>query len=302
MIALTAPIAAFSMELFKQLLVGGLVLGSTYALLAVSFGIIYSTTGIFHFAHAVVYAATAYVAVAAADHLGFPFVPAAIAGLIIGTVIGMLIERFGYRPMRDKGATNLAVFLVALGLSIMAPNLLQIIFGPNNQKVGDINPKTFHILGDTTITSVDIVTVAIVWVLILALLLFLKRTKYGLATHAVRVNPGMAAAVGVSINRVYLMVFALGSLLAGVPAMLFMANGTATPTMGLAPVLIGFIAVFLGGVGSMGGAAVGGLLLGVITSLSGLWVATNYQPAIVFGVLFLILIIKPTGLFGRATV
>jgi branched-chain amino acid transport system permease protein len=112
----------------------------------------------------------------------------------------------------------------------------------------------------------------------------------------------MAAAVGVSINRVYLMVFALGSLLAGVPAMLFMANGTATPTMGLAPVLIGFIAVFLGGVGSMGGAAVGGLLLGVITSLSGLWVATNYQPAIVFGVLFLILIIKPTGLFGRATV
>jgi branched-chain amino acid transport system permease protein len=84
--------------------------------------------------------------------------------------------------------------------------------------------------------------------------------------------------------------------------MLFMANGTATPTMGLAPVLIGFIAVFLGGVGSMGGAAVGGLLLGVITSLSGLWVATNYQPAIVFGVLFLILIIKPTGLFGRATV
>jgi branched-chain amino acid transport system permease protein len=302
MLEISIPIAAFSAGLFKQLLVGGIVLGSTYALLAVSFGIIYSTTGIFHFAHAVVYAGAAYVAVAAGMHIGFPFLPAAIVGIAFGVILGVLVEKYAYRPMRRKGASNLAVFIVALGLSIVAPNLIQIIFGPNNKRMGDIDFKTFTVLGKTTFTTLDILIVIISWALIVALLLFLKRTKYGLATSAVRINPDMASAVGVPTNRIYSLVFAIGSFLVAVPAILFMANGTATPTMGLAPVLTGFIAVFLGGVGSMGGAAVGGMLLGLITSLSGLWVATNYQPAIVFGLLFLILIIKPTGLFGRAAV
>jgi branched-chain amino acid transport system permease protein len=301
MIDVAIPIAAFSTGLFKQLLVGGIVLGSTYALLAVSFGIIYSTTGIFHFAHAVVYAGAAYLAVAAGTLLGFPFLPAAAVGIVLSVVVGVLVEQYGYRPMRRKGGSNLAVFLVALGLSIVAPNLIQIIFGPNNKRIGNIEFKTFNAFG-TTFTTLDIIMVVLAWVLIAALLLFLKRTKYGLATSAVRINPDMASAVGVPTNRIYSLVFAIGSFLVAVPAMLFMANGTATPSMGLAPVLTGFIAVFLGGVGSMGGAALGGLLLGLITSLSGLWVATNYQPAIVFGLLFLILIIKPTGLFGRAAV
>jgi len=293
--------AAFSGELFKQLLVDGIVLGSTYAVLGVSFGVIYSTTGIFHFAHAVVYLATAYLAVAAAELLGLPWLPAAIIGLIGAVGIGVLIEYFAYRPMRNVGASNLSVFIVALGLAIAAPNLAQIIFGPDNQKLGSIQPHTYTFLGKTTATSLDIATVLVAWLLIAALLVFLKRTRYGLATAAVRINRDMASAVGISTDRVYTLVFVLGSALVAVPALLFMVNGTATPNMGLAPVLIGFIAVFLGGVGSIGGAAFAGMLLGLITSLSALWVGSDYQLAIVFGILFLVLIVRPRGLFGRAT-
>lgn len=296
--ALFLPIAA-SWELFQQLLVGGIVLGAVYALLGVSLGIIYSTTGIFHFAHAVVYTTTAYLAVVGARDLGLPWGAAGVLGILAGVLLGLAIERSTYRPIRRAGATALGVFLASLGLSIAGPNLIQIIFGPETQTISSFAPSTYSV-GSARITNYDILSVVVAAVLIAALLVWLRRSKYGLATTAVRTNPELAAAVGISSDRVHLLVFGIGSALVGIAAGLHMLDGSASPNMGLSPALVGFIAVFLGGVGSMGGAAVGGMVLGLLTSLSGLWLTGSYQPAVVFGALFLLLIVRPQGLFGRA--
>lgn len=284
--------------LFTQLLVDGIVLGSTYALLGLSFGIIYSTTGIFHFAHAVVYALAAYGAVVGADVLGLPWPLALGVGIATAIAVGIAIEVAAYRPMREAGGTQMAVFLVSLGLTILAPALLQIVFGPENQTFEAFSPQTYSIRG-TTFTSLDVAIVAISAVLVAAVLLFLKRTRYGLATTAARVNREMAAAVGIPLDRIHMLVFGLGSALVAVAALLFLVNGVARPDMGLTPVLFALIAVFLGGVGSMLGAAIGGLLVGLVTSLSALWLSADYQIAVVFALLFVIIIARPQGLLGK---
>lgn len=294
------PLGAATFGLFEQLLVSGIVVGSSYALIAVSFGIIYSTTRVFHFAHSIVYAVTAYAAVVAVDNLGLPLFPAALVGLVAAVVLGLLIETVFYRPMRKAGATLLGIFLVSLGITIAGPNLLQIIFGPINKPLPGFNVHT-HAQGSVTYTNLDILKVILGWALIAVLVVFQERTKFGRAITAVRTNREMAAAVGISPTRIYLLVFGIGSLLVGVASLLFTVNGVASPQMGLQPVLIGFIAVFLGGIGSTTGAALGGLMLGLASNLSGLWLSSDFSSAVVFGVLFLLLIVRPQGLLGRVT-
>lgn len=293
-----SPVAAASFELFRQLAVDGVVLGTVYALLGVSFTVIYSTTGIFHFAHGVAYVVAAYVAILAADTLGLPWIAAAVVGIAAAAAVGILVETGAYRPMRRAGATALGVFITALGISIAVPNLIQILFGPNNKTFVDLSPATIE-LGTVTFTTLDVARVVISWALIAAVLFALRRTKWGLATAAVRMNRNMAAAVGISPDRVHVLVFGVGSTLMGIAGILFVLNGNATPTMAVSPMLIAFIAAFLGGIGSIGGAAVGGLALGLVTSLSGLWVGSDYQPVIAFAALFVLLVIRPQGMFGR---
>jgi len=292
------PMATVTLGLFEQLLWSGFVLGSSYALIGVSFGIIYSTTRVFHFAHAVVYTVTAYIAVVAVDHLGLPLLPAAGVGVLAAITLGLLIERLFYRPMRNAGATLLGIFLVSLGLTIAGPNLLQVIFGPENKPLSGLNVHTYAV-GAITYTNLDILTMALAWALIGALILFQERTRFGRAINAVRTNHEMAAAVGISPSRIYLLVFGIGSFLVGIASVLFTVNGVASPTMGLTPVLTGFIAVFLGGIGSTFGAALGGLFLGLASNLSALWLSTDLSSAVVFGVLFVLLIVRPQGLRGR---
>jgi branched-chain amino acid transport system permease protein len=289
-------------QLFQQLLVSGIVVGSTYALLAVSFGIIYSTTRIFHLAHSVVYAVTAYVAVVGISELHLPLAVAVLLGLLAGVVLGVAIDALFYRPMRKRAATVLAVFLASLGLTIAGPNLLQIVFGPENRALPGFPIETIEVRGDVTFTTLDLTRVVASWACIAALFVFLDRTKYGRAITATRTNPEMAMAVGISVERIVLLVFAIGSLLVGVASLLFTMGGVASPNMGLAPVLTGFIGVFLGGIGSTLGAALGGLTLGLATSLSGLWLTGDYRPAVVFGVMFLLLVIRPQGLLGKRAV
>lgn len=290
--------ATVSWALVAQLTVGGLVLGSTYALLGLSFGIIYSTTEIFHFAHSAVYAAAAYAAVVLLDDVGVPWPLAILLAILTAGLLGILIEVFGYRPLRKSGAPQLVVFLVSLGLATLAPNVLQIIFGPGNRTFGSYSPYVYSV-GSVTITTLEVATIIVNWVLIAAVLIFLARTKQGLAVKAVRVNKQMAWAVGISANRIHLLVFGIGSMLVSVAALFFLANGVANPTMGLSPILYALIAVFVGGVGSMVGAALGGFMLGMLTSLSALWLSSEYQLVFVFAVLFVFVIIRPAGLLGK---
>jgi branched-chain amino acid transport system permease protein len=297
---MTVPVvtAAFSWPLFKQLLIVGIVVGSTYALLGVSFSVIYATTRIFHFAHAVVYAAAAYFLVVLGRMIGFPFVLAALGAIVFAVALGVAIDRIVYRPMRASNASILAIFLASLGLTIAAPNVIQLIFGPNTQVYQPVSVHTYSIFGSTTVTTLDIVTVVVCWACIFATLTLLGRTKYGIATSGLRTNSEMASAVGISPDYINMLVFGLGSALVAVPALLEMLESSGNPNMGLSPILTGFIAVFLGGVSRTGGAALGGFLIGLATSLSGLWLAENYQPAVIFGILFVLLVVRPRGLLG----
>jgi branched-chain amino acid transport system permease protein len=294
------PLAAASWELFRQLLVSGVLVGSTYALIGVSFGVIYSTTRIFHLAHSVVYVVCAYIAVVCVQHLDLPLGGAIPLALISAGLLGLVIELVFYRQMRAVGATLLGLFLVSLALQTATPNLIQIIYGPGNQPLPGFPIRTIAI-GRTTFTTLELTAAGVSWLLIVLVLLFMTRTKYGRAITAVRTNRAMAAAVGISPDRIYLIVFALGSMLVGVASLFFTMGGVAFPQMGLEPILIGFIAVFLGGIGSTAGAALGGLVLGLASSLTGLFLSTDFSPAVVFGILFLVLIVRPQGLLGRKT-
>lgn len=288
-------------QLVFQLLVSGIVLGSRYALVAVSFGIIYSTTQVFHLAHAANYAVAAYAAVWAASSAGLPLPLALLVGVLVAVLLGAAMELGMYRPMRTRSATKLAMFLASLGLSIVASSLLQIVFGPQNRSLERVSNSTFF-LGGVTLTSLNIAEVVLGWGAIALLLLFLKRTQTGRAVNAVRINPQVAMAVGVSVDRIYLLVILIGSAMVALSSLLFLMGNVAFPTMGLAPVLIGFIAVFLGGTDNVLGAAVGGMVLGLATSLSGIWLAGDFAAVVVFGILFVVLVFRPQGLLGKAAV
>ncbi len=287
------------LNLLAQLTVSGIVVGSTYALLGVSFGVIYATTKIFHLAHAAAYAGAAYAAVWAADTLGLPLAPALLVGLLAGVVVGVVTEVVFYRPMRRRNATLLTTFLVSLGISVAFPNLIQIVFGPDNKSLPrPVNPT--YELGSVTISRQDVVAVLVSWLLVAAAATFIARTRFGRSVTAMRTNPTMAEAVGIDSRRVYTAVFVIGSLMVAVAALLFTTKGVASPTMGLAPTLTGFIAAFLGGIGSQWGAALGGLVLGLLSSWSALVLQVDFGPVVVFGAMFLVLLIRPQGLLGKA--
>ncbi|MDO8211033.1 branched-chain amino acid ABC transporter permease [Conexibacter sp. CPCC 206217] len=293
------PFAAASWSLFNQLLVSGIVLGSAYALLGVSLGLIYATTRTFHIAHAAVYTLAAYAAVVVATKAGAGLVLGVVAAIVVAVAAGLLIQRAGYRPMRRRGTAPMVMFLFSLGASVVVTNGLQLGFGPENQPLGGF-PEHNYAVGDVRFTRLDVVQVAVAWALIAATVVFVRRSQYGRAITAVRTNEQMAAAVGIRVERIHRLVFALGSALAAVAAVLYTLGAVATPTMGLEPILLAFVAVFAGGVGSQLGAALGGLLLGLLMSLSGLWLASEFSLVVAFAVLFAVLIARPTGLLGRS--
>nr|MCW2727362.1 putative High-affinity branched-chain amino acid transport system permease protein [Aeromicrobium sp.] len=289
------------LNLLAQLTVSGVVVGSSYALLGVSFGIIYATTKIFHLAHAVSFAAAAYGAVWASSSLGLGFALALVVGLVVGLAFGVMIELVFYRPMRNKDATLLSIFLVSLGISVAFPNLLQLAFGPDNRTLERPGNPIYE-LGPVTITRVDVIGTVLIWLLIAAVTTFIVKTRFGRSITAMRTNPVMAEAVGIDSKRVFTVVFVIGSALVAVASLIQTSKGVATPNMGLQPTLIGFIAAFLGGIGSLWGAALGGLALGLLSSWSALWLQVDYGPVVVFGVMFLILLVRPQGLLGKAAV
>lgn len=298
-------------ELFAQLTISGFVLGSFYALLGVSFGLVYQTSKIFHLANAIPFAAAGFGAVWSASVLGFPLVLALLFGLAVAVVLGLAILVLGYFPIIKRDGALLSLFLVSLGIAVAFPNLLQIVFGTENIPLqvqgaeGELVPAFENVtfsLGFLTLTLIDASKVIVAWVTVLAVVLFVKRTRTGRSITALRTNPTMAAAVGVDRRTVYIVVFALGSLISGMCGLFFTAEFVASPTMALQWTLIGFIAVFFGGISSIPGAALGGLILGLLTSWSQLFMGIQFAPVVVFTALFIVLLVKPQGLFGKAAV
>ena len=284
--------------LLSSLLVQGLILGSTYALLGVAFQIVYSTTRIFHLAQALVYTAAAYGATITVAKLGAPLWLGFIVGLATGVIVGILIELGVYRTLRLRKASLLVLFLASLGVATAGAFLIQIIMGPY-QQVFEGFPITTWYIGSVPITALQVTSMAVSWVCIAAVWLFLRKSKYGFAVLGVSENPNMAGAVGVNQARVNVLVLAIGSALASVAAMFFTMGAAANPQMGTTPTFIGFVAVFFGGISSLLGSALGGFILGMVASLSGLFVSTDYANVVMFGFLFLLLVFRPQGLFGQ---
>lgn len=298
-------------ELLAQLLISGVVLGSFYALLGVSFGLVYQTSKIFHLANAIPFAAAAYGAVWSASTLRFPLWLALLFGLVMAVIFGLLILVLGYFPVMARNGTLLALFLVSLGISVAFPNLLQIVFGTENIPLktygadGELEAafeNNVYAWGFVTITTIDLLKILVAWLVVFAVVLFVNRTRFGRSITALRTNPTMAAAVGISTKTVYIAVFAMGSLISGIAGLFVAAEFVANPIMAIQWTLIGFIAVFFGGIGSLLAASVGGLILGLLSSLSSLYLGIQWTPVVVFGALFLTLLVRPQGLLGKAAV
>jgi branched-chain amino acid transport system permease protein len=286
------------MELIAQLLLNGVVNGSHYALLGLGFGLIFGPTRITHFAYGPLYALAAYAAWSAAVPLGLP-IPAAMAvGIAVGALSGMATYLALYRPFERRRSSGPVVLIASLGLFIVLQNAIGIVFGSDTKVVARYSADVI-LLGDVVFTSVQLYQVAAVVVIGALLALFLKLTEYGKALLAMTDNPEMARIIGIDTIKVSLLAFALGSAIAAVPAGLILLKEGATPYMGFTAVFMGFVAVVVGGIGSLRGAVIGGYALGIIENLGTWKIDTEWQSTIAFVVLFLVLLLKPRGLFGR---
>jgi branched-chain amino acid transport system permease protein len=284
-------------DLVLQLLVNGLVNGSHYALLGLSFGLIFGTTRITHFAYGPLYALSAYACWWAAAKLGLPLAAAVAVGIAAGALAGVLSYVLLYRPFERAGSPPLVILIASLGLFILLENAIGIVFGTDT-KVVPAPPATLFLVGPAVLTSVQLAQFGALVVIGLGLWLFLSRARFGRAVLAQTDNPEMATIVGIDTPRVSVLVFALGSAIAAVPACLILVKDGATAHMGFAAVFMGFVAVVVGGIGSLRGAVAGGYALGLVESL-GLWkIPSEWQSTIAFVVLFMVLLFRPQGLFA----
>ena len=286
---------------FLSSLVNGLSLGSIYAIIALGYTMVYGIAKMLNFAHGDVIMVGAYIAFCGAQYWGLPPVLCVLCAMAVCTVLGVTIERLAYRPLRQ--ATSLAVLITAIGMSYLLQNLALQIWGAN-PKSFPTDLITFPSLslfgGQLKISGVTLITVLANIVIMLALTFFTGKTKMGKAMRCVSEDRGAAELMGINVNRTISMTFAIGSALAAIAGVLLCtAYPTLQPTTGSMPGIKAFTAAVFGGIGSIPGAMVGGLLLGIIEILSRAYISTELADAIVFAVLIVVLLVRPTGLLGK---
>jgi branched-chain amino acid transport system permease protein len=287
------------MDLFAQLFVNGLINGSHYALLGAGFGLIFATTRIVHFAYGPIFTAAAYAAWFAANVLGLPIAAAMLFAALVAAALGTATYQYLYLPFELRQSSSHVALIASLGLFIVLENLIAIVFGTGGRVVDSYQYGIF-LIGPAYFSSVQLGQMIAMIVLTASLGVYLARTRHGKAILATTDNPEMARIIGIDTVKVSRLVFAIGSALSAIPATLILLKDGATPSMGFFAVFIAFVAVIVGGVGSLRGAVAGGLALGMVESL-GLWkIPTEWQSSIVFIVLFLVVLLRPQGLFGRA--
>jgi branched-chain amino acid transport system permease protein len=295
------------MHEFLQQMINGVSLGAIYALIALGYSMVYGLLKFINFAHGdvlMIGAFAGFYAAPVAHHLlPDPWMTTAavlIWAMAVCAVLGILIERLAYRPLRNQ--PKLAVLITSIGVSLLLSYGGQILFGVNQKAFPDLLPPLRISLGEgVTISGNHLLVIAVTLVLLIALREIVLRTRFGLALRALSQNRDAAALMGVNSNVVISLTFALGSALAGAAGVLYAMNiHSIEPLMGTLPGIKAFVAAVLGGIGSLPGAAVGGLLLGLSECLLGGSFLSSYRDAIAFGILILILLIRPSGLFGSS--
>ncbi|MBM6807746.1 branched-chain amino acid ABC transporter permease [Faecalicoccus pleomorphus] len=286
------------MSQFLQQVINGLSLGSIYALIALGYTMVYGIIKLINFAHGDIYMLGAYVAFITTTYFGFSFFPAMIASMVVCGILGVLIERIAYKPLRH--ATRIAALITAIGVSYVLEYTTQYVMGSEVKTYPTLLSNVSFSLGPVTISMQQVYIFTITIVLMIALQLIIKKTKMGRAMRAVSVDEDAAKLMGINVDTTISFTFLLGSSLAGVAGILVgIYYNSIDPLMGMVPGLKAFIAAVFGGIGSVPGAMIGGLFIGIAETMVVAYGSSLYRDAIVYLILILILIIKPDGLLGK---
>lgn len=286
---------------FLRYLINGISLGSVYALIALGYTMVYGIAKMLNFAHGDVIMIGAFTTYTICSTMGLHPVIGVLAAVVVCTVLGMVIEKVAYKPLR-KASSSLAVLITAIGVSYLLQNVALIIFGANAKSFTSvISMKPINLAGgQISITGETLVTILSCIIIMIGLMLFINKTKAGQAMLAVSEDKGAAQLMGINVNGTIALTFAIGSALAAIAGVLLCSSyPSLTPYTGSMPGIKAFVAAVFGGIGSIPGAFIGGILLGIIEIFGKAYISSQMADAIVFGVLIVVLLVKPTGLLGK---
>lgn len=279
-------------------LINGLTIGGIYALIALGYSMVYGILQIINFAHGDIFMLGTFFALTLVKVFHFPFFLALIISMTATALAGILIERFAYRPLRTAG--RMAPLLSAIGVSIFLANAAQLVWGTETHPFPQTTQVSSLSLGSITVTNLQIYILLLSIVLMFGLQILVSKSAWGVAMRATSYNMNHARLMGINVDRIISLTFAVGSALAAAAGVMVGVYYDAVyPTMGYSAGLKAFTAAVLGGIGSIPGAMLGGLLLGMAENLGAAYLASGYRDAIAFGILVLVLLFKPTGLLGK---
>jgi len=286
--------------MFYQQLINGLMLGASYSLVAIGYTLIFGVLNLLYFSHGEVFMVGAFVGLFLVSYAGTNIYVALLGAMIVCAILGALAFFVAVRPVpKDR---PLAPLISTIGLTIILQNLAIYVFGGQQFSFPETIHQALYHIGPVTVSSVQLFILGVAIALMVALWLFIERTKLGRAMRAVAENHETAALLGVNVNRVVLITFIIGSGIAGVAGVLDgLKNSSVSPFMGLGAAVKGLIVMLLGGLGNVPGAMIAGLLLGTIEILSAAYIGTTERDFFSFLILILILLYRPTGLFGTRT-
>ncbi|MCD7877469.1 MAG: branched-chain amino acid ABC transporter permease [Cloacibacillus porcorum] len=288
------------METLIQQLINGLSLGSVYALIAVGYSLVYSVLLFSNFAHGGFLVIGGYICYFALRAGGMNILLASLAALVGSGLSAIIVERLAYRPIRERTPVTLYMLIASMGMSIVIENIFVVTVGGRFRALPPVIPTNpVNFFGLATTSAFDILSLVTAVVFLVGLQIFLVKTKWGLAIRAASYNLKTAGLMGVNVNRLIAIVFFVAGLLAGVGGIFLSVRYTLYPQLGMITTKA-FVAAVIGGLGSLPGAVVGSLILGLAEMLTAGFISSQFRDLVVFGILIVTLIVRPTGLFGKS--
>lgn len=284
-----------------QIIINCFISASIFSLVSLSFTVIYSVNGFFHFAHAIIFTLGAYFSLLFNKVLGLPLGVSIPLAIILSIALGCAMELFVYKPLRNKNAPPMVMLLASLGIYIFLQNLISLLFGDDTKSIRTgVIKEGLNIFG-ARITPIQIAIIITAIIITILLILFLTKTKTGKSMRAVASDARLSDITGIKSDRIILISYIIGSGMAALAGILVAMDVDMTPTMGMNALMMGVVAMIIGGVNSIPGIICGALLLGIAQNLGAWYIGSQWQEAIAFVVLLIFLIFRPQGFFGKKT-